>query len=265
MAEKLKILQGQEIKTRTYPKNDGSQGTLTVFAAMAGGVLLAKCEVFGDKVAELTELMNSGKELEIESKEHKPKFDTWNIKLPGGFGGGWKGGNKGGGWSPKYRGKTIPEDVFSAVSARVLQRSVVAIRQAFSDLGVNVTPDIAGTIIAEARSMVAQFWMAVEENVTAVAGYEGPAPVAATASPATTTGASAAPPANHSNGNGSIDGWDAIADGWRDELFLMDSAEAVDNAMKMFREDKGMGVAVRTELLRLAMNRKRELAMSHAA
>jgi len=150
---------------------------ITCFVAMHHGKLLSPCESFGDRKAQIEEAMHAGKALEVEKLEFSDQWKRWSVWFPRGSGGEAGYRSKFGGarpWQPSgYRGQPVPFDTWVKVSGEVLAHAVAGLKHAATELAVDLAPVTSADIILEqARSLVAQYWMAVERGITYPTGYE---------------------------------------------------------------------------------------------
>lgn len=150
------------------------------------GVIKAPCEAFGGekRLTQLTEAMNSGQPIEIDSIEHDSKWGRYSVKFPRGSGGdaGYRSKYGGGGssWQPKYRGQPCPADRWQSFHLGLFDKAfdhiISKIQKSCGDEIAHAlcsNPQVMAQIVeSSARSFMGQFVMANQENITFVPGFE---------------------------------------------------------------------------------------------
>lgn len=245
----------QEITLSSYTsKKTGRDVTLTNFGCEHKGKLLMPCQAFGDKKALLEEAMAGKKPVEVESVQHNTQFNRYDVKFREGAGSGAQYRQQFGArpFVPAgYKGQPVPFDTWCSTTTDVLVQAVQSIRVATMKHGNHPHLEVsADVIVQEARSLVAQYWMAVERNLTFPAGFEpkaAPAEAAVTAQPAK--------PAD------TVVIGEADEQTYRDAMDRSVTPNEVDKVMAAIRSDSVLTEDAKVELLGQCLQRKRMLTV----
>lgn len=177
---KLKIL-NSPIHVKSGEK-DGRAWSRTSFVAQVVnpdgslGPIYGNCQSYGDRKVLLEEAIKSENPIEVESVEFKEQFNNYDVQFPKGAGGesgyrkGFGGGSGKAPWTPKYKGKPVSFDRFVEVTGDAFAGFVKAIKKGLTKEEAKDLPVTA--LVEQARSLVAQYWMAVEEGLTYPTGAE---------------------------------------------------------------------------------------------
>lgn len=179
------------VKTINYKGRDQA---ITVFSAMGeDGTLYGNCEAWGDRKAQLTEVMGTEKFLEAEKIEHQAQYNKYNVFFPRGSGteAGFRG-RGGGGWVPQgYRGKPVSLARYLELTDQVLSATAKMVLDIFTEEMKGKEPMACRKIaIEEARNLTQTYWCNVRDNVSFPDGCEPAAqPVQSSDSGTVTQGA----------------------------------------------------------------------------
>jgi hypothetical protein len=183
--EKIRIPKQEHFGFQEKPSNRG-KGTFKITSFVAereDGTTVGACQTYGDKREFLKEAMEKGSLLEVEWMDYKPQFNQFTVYFPGGSGSGATFRKKfEGGYGSYYQGRPVrfedwlvtTEKVYDA-AAKIAASVVKATQKSLGVKEDDISASAAvATVVGEARSLVAQYWMAVERNVTFVPNYEPP-------------------------------------------------------------------------------------------
>jgi len=238
--------------TKWHSQKTGRDTPIITFCAQYDGKLLQPCQLFGDHEALLREAMTSGKPLVLDGPPvHNTERQRWDIKVPRGSGGQAAYRDKFGGrpWTPAgYRGQPMPFDAWWATTKDTMVQAVAAILAGADQLPANVIAPSTDMVLSEARSLVAQYWMAVKDNVTFPEGYTPRVEPAAQAA--------AAAPGAVSTQNVELS---KQAQGWASMLSTSPNASAIDNVVRLLSNATDLTEAEKSTLRGQAEARKAQV------
>lgn len=176
MSVKLKIPKGTQVTMKQIDWK-GRKQDITCFSATSedGSTLYANCEAWGDRKAQIEEVIGTDKALEADSIEFQQQYNKYQVKFPRGSGGeaNFRGRWQGGGNDKGYRGQPVSLDRFKSITDDLFAHFFGVVKKALgAEVMKEVPVDATKLCAEEARSLVATYWMSVRDNITFPEGCE---------------------------------------------------------------------------------------------